>query len=234
MAQRLFLIFIFVVSIRVVAIAQTPESTPKCALCPPVTVTCPTDITSLDRPVTISGNISGGDPNALYTYQWELSAGKILAGQGTSTITVEFVPNEPTTATLTVGGSGMPIDCNRTASCTFSVAMDPSPLKADEFTSLDRKTEELHLTKFVRQLEAEPSAQAYIIAYGEKNKGDLAEKALIRIKGYLVEQFKLVPDRIVTLNGGLRQNAAVELWIVPAGAITPPSPTPTLSQSDCL
>ncbi|MEO7508047.1 MAG: hypothetical protein ABIZ95_12470 [Pyrinomonadaceae bacterium] len=148
-------------------------------------------------------------------------------------ISVEFVPNERMTATLTVGGPGIPNECNRTASCTFAVFVDRGPLKADEFASLERKNEELRLTKFAGQLLAEPSGQAYIIAYGEKKKTDSTKKALVRMKAYLVKRFKFVPDRIVTVDGGLRQKASIELWLVPAGA-TPPSATPTVPESDSL
>jgi hypothetical protein len=39
------------------------------------------------------------------------------------------------------------------------------------------------------------------------------------------------PGRIVTVDGGYREDMTVELWIVPSGA-TPPTASPTLQQSD--
>ena len=106
-----------------------------------------------------------------------------------------------------------------------------SPRKVDSYNDKIQsgEAEQWHLEDFRKVLEKEPSATAYIIAYGgrEDNPGR-ARRYAVRAKNYLVFARGLDPARIVTIDGGLREDFTVELWLVPAGA-HPPQPKATVT-----
>ena len=57
--------------------------------CPAIEIVCPTSV-SVDQPLTFSSRYSGGVPaNVNPVYNWSVSAGRIIEGQGTSTIKVD-------------------------------------------------------------------------------------------------------------------------------------------------
>ncbi|HEX8161964.1 MAG TPA: hypothetical protein VF538_08835 [Pyrinomonadaceae bacterium] len=88
------------------------------------------------------------------------------------------------------------------------------------------------LDKFAAKLRDEPGAQAYVIAYaGRKSRAGEARARAERARAYLMSKHGMEEGRIVVVDGGYREAAAVELFTVPAGA-TPPTPTPTLDPKD--
>jgi hypothetical protein len=94
------------------------------------------------------------------------------------------------------------------------------------------EAEQWHLEDFLKQLEKEPNAKAFIIAYGgqEDNPGKAGRYAT-RAKNYLVTARGIDPARIVTIDGGRREDFIVELWLVPNGS-RPPAPSPTSTVED--
>src|SRR6185295_11975140 len=54
-------------------------------VCPAIEIVCPTDV-ALGQPVTFSSRLTGGVPaNTSAVYNWTVSAGTIIEGQGTDT-----------------------------------------------------------------------------------------------------------------------------------------------------
>jgi hypothetical protein len=200
-------------------------------VCPTVTVSCPTDILNPGQAATVSARVEGGDPNANYTYNWSVSGGTISGGQGTSTITVDTAGLEGSvTATLEVGGVGP--ECNRTASCTFQVAGKPVPRKYDEYGKIKRNDEKARLDNFAIELQNNPTAQGYIITYGGRvGPAGEAQTRADFAKNYLVSTRGIDAGRLVTVDGGYKETAWTELWLVPQGA-DPPSATPTVDASE--
>jgi hypothetical protein len=198
--------------------------------CPTVSVTCP-DTVDEGSPVTFTANVTGGDPNVSATYNWSVSAGTITSGQGTPTITVTGAPvGASVTATVNVGG--YPPECNTTASCTTTIRGLPRARLFDQYGNIAFNDEKARLDNFAIQLQNEPGAQGYIIAYGgRRGRAGEAQARADRAKDYLVNTRGVDPGRIVTVDGGYREDLTVELWIVPTGA-TPPTASPTLQQSD--
>jgi hypothetical protein len=96
------------------------------------------------------------------------------------------------------------------------------------------EAEQWHLEDFVKELGKEPNAKGFIIAYGgrEDNPGK-ARRYATRAKNYLVSARGIDPARIVTMDGGRREDFLVELWLVPNGS-RPPEPTPTVTVEDDL
>jgi hypothetical protein len=201
--------------------------------CPVTKVTCP-DTVYINDKLEMTANVSGGDSNVTPTYNWSVSAGTIESGQGNSTIAIstkELSEDQSVTATVDVGGYSRDCGYGQTAaSCTTSVMKKAEARKLDEYGKLLPKDENERLDKFTMELQMDPTAQAYIIAYGGRvsRAGD-AQKLADKAKGYLVTKRGVDRDRIVTMDGGYREQPAIELWLVPSRASLP-KPTPTIKK----
>ena len=192
-------------------------------VCPAIEIVCPTDVT-LGQPITFSSRLTGGVPaNANAAYNWTVSAGTIIEGQGTDTIKVDtkLLGGQTVRASLSVGGYNL--EC--AAECSVSV---PLPVYAssifDEFPDISRNDEKARLDNYGIALQNDPKSTAYVVVYPGRysKKGDVQHHAN-RIVDYLVNSRGLDKSRIVTLVGPVKDNLLVNLWIVPQGA-TPPNP----------
>jgi hypothetical protein len=182
--------------------------------------------------VTFTASVSGGDPAVTPTYNWTVSAGTITSGQGTSTITVDTTGTggQSITATVTVGG--YPSSCNVSSSCTNSIPVIKVPRKVDEYGNIRFNDEKARLDNFAIELQNDPTAQGYLICYGgRRGRAGEAQRRCDRAKDYLVTTRQIAADRIVTVDGGYKEELSVELWIVPSGA-TPPTASPTVQPSE--
>lgn len=194
---------------------------PPRPLCPNISIYCP-DTVETGAPVTFTASISGGTAGVTPVYRWKVSAGTILSGQGTPTITVDTAGLDGRQINATVEVEGYNLECR--ASCQSSVPELPQPRRSDEFGDIARDDEKARLDLFAIELQNNPGAQGYIIAYGgSRPRGASAQARAERARQYLVRERGVDAGRLVTLNGGTRPSAATELWIVPPGA-TPPRP----------
>jgi len=197
------------------------------AACPSVDVSC-ADTARPGDPVTFTANISGMPPNVTPTFNWTVSAGTITSGQGTGSITVDTTGlpgNSTVTATVDVGGFDR--SCVTSDSCTTSIYQQPTARKIDEYGNLSSDDEKARLDNFAVELQNDPSAQGYIIAYGVRGRAGEAQRRADRARAYLVNSRNISADRVMTVDGGLREAVAVELWLLPPGA-TPPVASPTV------
>lgn len=204
-----------------VVVTECPPTPPPPPSCPTVTVTCPDSATE-NAPVTFTANLSGGSANVTPTYNWTVSAGRIISGEGTTSITVDTagLAGQTIRATLDVGGYGMPCP----ASCSVSLPIDLKPRKFDEYYDIARNDEKARLDNYAIQLQSEPGAQGYIIIYpSEKAKSNAAQERATRISDYLVNSRGIDASRFTVTMGRARENWMIELWIVPQGA---PPPVP--------
>lgn len=201
--------------------------------CPVTKVTCP-DTVYINDKLEMTANVNGGDSNVTPTYNWSVSAGTIESGQGTSTISIstkELSDSQSVTATVEVGGFSRECGYGQIASsCTTSVMKKAEARKLDEYGKLLLKDENERLDKFTMELQMDPTAQAYIIAYGGRlSRAGAAQRVADKAKGYLVTRRGVDRARIVTIDGGYREQPAVELWLVPSRASLP-RPTPTVKK----
>jgi PKD domain len=198
--------------------------------CPTVDVSCP-DTGTAGTPVTFTASVSGGDSSVTPTFNWTVSAGTISSGQGTSSITVDTTGVTGTiTATVDVGGFDR--SCSTSDSCTVSFPVQAAPRKIDEYGNIRFNDEKARLDNFAIELQNDPTSQGYIIAYGgRRGRAGEAQRRADRAKDYLVNTRGISADRIVTVDGGFREDLTVELWIVPQGA-TAPAASPTVDPSE--
>jgi hypothetical protein len=194
---------------------------PPRPVCPNVTINCP-DVQQAGTPITFTASVSGGTPGVSPVYNWKVSSGAILSGQGTPTITVDTagLAGQPITATVEVAGYNL--DCR--AQCQASVPAPPNPTKFDEIGEVQRDDEKARFDVFAIELQNSPGSRGYIIAYGGRNKryGTGRQRAE-RARDYLVGTRGIDASRIVVVDGGARDTGSTQLWLVPAGA-TPPHP----------
>lgn len=192
-------------------------------VCPAIEIVCPTDI-AMGQPITFTSRLTGGVPaNTNAVYNWTVSAGTIIQGQGTETIKVDTagLGGQTVRASLSVGGYNL--EC--AADCGVAVPLPKlSNKKFDEFPDISRNDEKARLDNYGIELQNDPTATAYVIVYpGRSGKKGEVQHHASRIVDYLVNSRGLDKSRIVTLVGPARDNLFVELWITPQGA-TPPNP----------
>jgi hypothetical protein len=216
-------------TVTVEACHCVPAPTPSC---PTVSVSCP-DTGTIGQPVTFTANVSGGDSNVTPTFNWTVSAGTISSGQGTSSITVDtagVAGGTTITATVDVGGYGR--ECSTSSSCTVSFPVIKVARKIDEYGNIRFNDEKARLDNFAIELQNDPTSQGYLICYGgRKGKAGEAQRRCDRAKDYLTSTRGIDASRIVTVDGGYREDLTVELWLVPSGA-NPPTASPNVDPSE--
>jgi hypothetical protein len=103
---------------------QTIADVPICILCPTVSVSCADEVED-GRMASFTTNVAIGEPSNPLTYTWTVTGGKIVEGQGTSSIKVDSKGLQDKTITATVDVGGIDTSCNRTASCSTPITRKP-------------------------------------------------------------------------------------------------------------
>lgn len=193
---------------------------PRPPTCPNIVVSCP-DRVVLGEPLTFGSALTEPPPNGAPTYNWTVSAGRIIEGQGTGTIKVDttgLVGGQTVTATLSMGGYGL--ECSATCSVQFTVPVECK--KFDEFPDIARNDEKARLDNYAIELQNDPTSTAYVIVYpGQRGRPGDVQRHTTRIVDYLVNSRGISGQRIVTLVGPARDVLLVELWTCPQGAKPP-------------
>jgi PKD-like domain len=199
-----------------VLINACPIVTP---VCPEVSVVCPSQV-ALDQPLTFTANVAGGNSTTPLTYNWTVSAGTIIEGQGTPTIKVDTTGLAGQTVRATLSMGGLPMEC--ADSCAVSIPLPPPQCrKFDEFPDVARNDEKARLDNFVVELQNDPTSTGYVIVSpGRSEKAEDAQRRMSRIVDYLVNSRGVDAKRVVTLVGSNKAELTVELWACPQG-VTP-------------
>jgi len=203
-----------------VVVLDCPPPPPQ-PVCPSVSISCPEAATE-NAPVTFSADVHGGTPGIMPSYNWTISAGRIVNGQGTPRITVDTagLAGQTVRATLDVGGFGMPCP----ASCAVAIPIVNKPRKFDEYYDIARNDEKARLDNYAIQLQQEPGSEGYVIVYpARKAAAAQAQARAQRIVDYLVNTRGIDAHRVVVTMGPAREDWLFELWVVPEGA---PPPVP--------
>ncbi len=188
--------------------------------CPTVSVTGPGSATTPGDVMTFTANASGGNVTDL-TYNWTVTQGEIIEGQGTPSIRVQTsadMGGQNVTATVTTGSTICP--CTGTATETGIIATPETFTERDRFGPLPNDEVRARVENFYIELNNTPSATGYIIIYGTEREITRREKQIrdsIRFRN-------LDPNRVTIVRGG-DKGTGVEtvFYIVPSG-VTPPTP----------
>lgn len=208
----------------------TPQRNPNASEppCPTISVSCPNDIKEGELQIS-TATVAGGDSRIIPTYTWTIHGGTIIQGQGTRAINFK-VRGDSYTVSVQIGGLNS--GCSTSASCSLIICRPPPIVKSDSYGLLPIKEEKARLEKFATALRNQPGAQGYILFYGGRTGSKGEAKAIAEpAKAYLLMDDDIHPDRIVMVDGGFRETLTIDLWVVPAGAISP-KPTPTVDISE--
>lgn len=192
-------------------------------VCPAIEISCPTDV-ALDQPLTFTSRYSGGVPaNITPVYNWTVSAGTIIEGQGTDTIKVDTkgLGGQTVRASLSMGG--YTLEC--AADCAVSIPLPKrESRKFDDYLNIARNDEKARLDNFAIELQNDPTATGYVIVYpGRTSKRAEVQDQFGRVIDYLVNSRGIDKSRIRTIEGPKKDELSKALWITPQGA-TPPTP----------
>ena len=177
--------------------------------------------------------------NAPLNYTWTLNPreARILTSVN-NRITVDStgLGGQRVTATVVVDDGSGESACHQTAQASTFVRPperhEHPSRQFDVCCSCSFDDQKARLDNLAVELQNDPSATTYVIAYGGRTSrigqadflGDRARKYLMTDRG--IDQ-----SRITVMNGGFREEDCVELWIIPSGA-TPPQATPTVQAGD--
>ena len=169
----------------------------------------------------VSWDLSGVQPGT-YTASVEVDDGCGCIAFSSTTVTVETcgceaIPPPPPTPTPTI---------------EETPPTPPAPTQFDTYGRIARNDEKARLDNFAIQLQNDPGAQGYIIAYGgRRGPAGEAQTRADFARNYLVNSRGIDPGRLMTVDGGFREEATTELWLVPSGA-TAPTASPNVDASE--
>ena len=210
---------------REVRIVNCPNCVNPAPPCPTgLAVTAQPDTVTAGQTVTFTGNVNvnGTSP----TFNWTVSGGRIVSGQGTPSITVDTTGlTGSVTGTANLGN--VDPSCQSTASATAQITGLPTAQQVDEYGQEPNDRTKARLDTLATQLGSNPGASIVVIAYGTAKGGTReAQRRLDFATNYLVKNRQVDTSRIRTVNGGVSANAPrTTLYIVPSGA-QDPTPTP--------
>lgn len=107
-----------------------------------------------------------------------------------------------------------------------------APPRFDLYTNVSFHREKALLDNFVIALNDKPNQMGFIIAYaGKRSRVGEAKVRAQRAKEYVVKVRGYNPARIVVSDGGFREEAQIELFII-LDSMCPPTATPTIDPRD--
>jgi hypothetical protein len=214
--KQIFFALILVFGFGFSVFAQTENS--LCAKTPGTA-----GVVEAGTPMKFVATVSGKTENLKLEYEWKVSAGTIISGQGTCSIVVDttgLAGGTNITAEVTV--KGFPECCPNTASETGSIAVKPIIEPFDYFGKLANDEVKARIQNLYVELGNNPNAQGYIINYGTDNEISARERQIQEAVRFL----KLDANRLTIIRGGANPRgtgAWSMVWIVPPGA-KPPTP----------
>lgn len=230
----------------VLALLLTQAGNPQQNFDPPrvaLDFRCPTYVLAGNAPITMHAEVMGArglldeEQAKRIRFKWQLSGAKLLTGQGSGKIIIDPAGLQtPGIGCIDVKleVEGGPPDLQREKTCLLRV--DPkcnAPQIFDQYGGVAVIEERQHLDHFAKYLkDTGPESIAYIISYSGRSACIYeAQWRANRAKRYLIEKHSLPKDRIVEVDGGVRENWNVDLFIQTRGTCGP-LPTPTLARDE--
>jgi hypothetical protein len=187
------------------------------------TFVCPTinvygDSREFDETKLIDFSAAIYNLKADVTFQWKVSAGEIVRGQGTDKITVDLKNVTGKHITAFVEASGLPLPCAKVGYSTIDVDKKMFPFAIT--TTYNSSILSANLDPFMSELINNQLSKGYIVIYASRNGGvKEMERAIKSIKRYFFfRKFDL--SRVTIIKGGYREYNT-DLWILPEGVDLP-------------
>lgn len=203
--------------------------------CPMVRISTPDSMVPASEPATARVELSEARENLSLRFTWAVSAGSISAGRETNEISIDTTGlsgGARLIATVTI--EGLPHGCPNVF--TGEIYIVPfcgiHALKFDEYGTLEARKEMGRLDPAAHELASSISSNLVLIFYGGRRSAN--REAAIRgerARDYLVNMRGADPKQITIVDGGYREEAWTEIWLVP-DELAPPTPTPTIKLSE--
>lgn len=208
--------------------------------CPNLTTSASAEVVAAGTPVRFTAR-AGGFESRRVSYNWAVSAGTIISGQGTSTIEVDTtgLEGQNITAHIEIHGDWM-MACVTSASETTAVAALPTARLLDAASTAANNCEYvlMIMDRLIAELGNDPNASGVIIIYRDAGKPRAFMKRRREINDWMRTR-GFDPMRVTIVDGTYRAKAETEFWIRPAGAempviqvadIAPPAASATVAQ----
>jgi hypothetical protein len=190
--------------------------------CPGIVVESPSEITAGDTLVFIAGT-KGVEVHV--TYNWSISAGTIISGQGTAIIRVNTEGLGGQYVTATVELVGLPAKCISTASSSSEIIPAAQLVVAGTFTNGQELKNAVQ--KFIAASGfkgADNTGTGFIYLYKGANTTESALKAYKDAITSAFEYNKILPYQYKIADGGKKKLAFYEMYLVQPGG---PEPKPS-------
>ena len=187
--------------------------------CPTISITGPAGITQPGDKFVFTGTVEGDVPTNV-SFQWEVSGGRIVEGQGTLRMSAYADWKQGganVTATLNV--LGLPSGCPKSASESGGAMCMCQSVLLDEFGKLASGAIKKKLDVLFAELDKNPNDQGYIILYGTEKEMNSRERLILdSIKFRSFDR-----PRITIARGGAHPAGTIytKLYRVPPGADNP-------------
>jgi hypothetical protein len=195
--------------------------------CPSIsTVSASPDRVKVGETVTFTASVNTPSGATEPSYNWSVSSGEIVSGQGSNVIMVRATNSGDLTATVELGNVAP--ECPRAGSATALVEQPPISRLIDEYgKELPNKSKQ-RLDALAIELQNNPGSRGVIIAWGGNTKSAtrIAQRRLDFAIKYLTENRGIERSRLTPINAGASSSGEwTQLWFVPAGA-EDPTPQP--------
>lgn len=217
--------------------AQPPRPTPTVKLedvayCPYVRVGGSPYLPTPNTPIEFKAIVNVNDNKVHPAYVWSISQGKIVSGQWTDTIAVELPADASGEVVAKVALSGYSLECPVEATTAISrTAFGVSHFKFDEFGNIPSGDTKARLDNLAVTLQNDPTLQLHVVIYGGRlGPREQVQRRAEFIKNYLVQTRGMELERIITIDGGYRDELSGELWLSLKGT-NPPVATPTIDKT---
>lgn len=190
--------------------------------CPGIMVQSPSyEIPEGDTLVFVAAT-KGADPRLPLTYNWAISAGSIISGQGTAKIMVNTGGLAGMFVTATVELGGLPAKCASTASSSIEVVPAAQLVVSGTFTNGQELKNAVQ--KFIAATAFKDTANAgsaFIYLY----KGAATTESAFKIfQDAIIGAFeynKILPHQYRIMDGGKKRLASYEMYLLMPGGKEP-------------
>lgn len=208
--------------------AQPPKPTPtvkpeEVSHCPFLRITGLPYVPKPNSPLEFKAIVEANDKTIQPTFAWKVSQGQIISGQGTDTIKVELPSGSSGGVVAMVNVIGYSLECPvETTTASAKTTIGVSHFLFDEFGNINCEDELARLDNLAITLQNDPTLQVHIVIYGGR-VGFLNEALAraARMKSYLVQSRGIEADRVITVDGGYRDELSGELWLSLRGTVAP-------------
>lgn len=183
-------------------------------------MTVPPDYVPIGKPVVFTGNISYEVRNYDTKYEWSITGGKIIKGQGTLSITAIQTDNgNNLTATLSI--MGLPEDCPSTSTATAAVCDCAAPTEVAEFSRDSVEMDELQMQDVKKRVGENPNSQLFVMeVFGKGTPQAEIDARIQRLENYLTQVISIDKNRLNIVKGLSNRNLT-RIFLVPPGAEEP-------------